>query len=225
MMGTVAQMFANEPSRLTVLREERQFKNGHGRIWCFFRCVCGTEKWIVKYSLKNTRSCGCLSREASIQVGLHSKTHGESKSSPGRQPEYGNWDSMLKRCYNPKSDSYHRYGGFNPPVTVCEEWRNSYEAFLRDMGRRPSPVHTLDRYPNPHGNYEPGNVRWATVTEQGRNRRENHLVTFRGKTQCVRAWEDELGFGKDILFHRLRNGMSVERALTQTYKPRRKKNA
>lgn len=74
---------------------------------------------------------------------------------------------MLQRCLNPNSDNYRWYGGRG--ITICLEWIDSFDAFLADMGERPTGM-TLDRI-NPDGNYEPGNVRWATPKEQARNRR------------------------------------------------------
>lgn len=75
---------------------------------------------------------------------------------------------MKKRCYYSKTNDYARYGGAG--VTVCETWRASFTAFYRDIGPKPSPRHSIDRFPNRTGNYEPGNVRWATTKEQAQNR-------------------------------------------------------
>ncbi len=75
---------------------------------------------------------------------------------------------MLARCYDPRTNGYNRYGGRG--ITVCERWRKNFRAFMNDMGPRPTPEHTLDRYPNNDGNYEPGNVRWATWEEQDHSR-------------------------------------------------------
>lgn len=96
--------------------------------------------------------------------------HGDARG-PRRAPEYVSWRNMLKRCLNPKDDAYDNYGGRG--ITVCERWRSSYEAFLKDVGRRPDPRpyrYTLDRK-EVNGNYEPGNVRWATPAEQNENKR------------------------------------------------------
>lgn len=82
-------------------------------------------------------------------------------------PEYKAWASMKARCSNSKRHNYHRYGGRG--ICVCERWLK-FENFLADMGPRPSPSHSLDRYPNNDGNYEPGNCRWATRVEQAGNR-------------------------------------------------------
>lgn len=96
--------------------------------------------------------------------------HGDARGER-RAPEYVSWRNMLKRCLNPNDDAYENYGGRG--IKVCERWQRSYEAFLADVGRRPDPRpyrYTLDRI-EVDGNYEPGNVRWATPAEQNANKR------------------------------------------------------
>lgn len=83
-------------------------------------------------------------------------------------PEYRAWESMKARCYNSNTKNFHIWGGRG--IRVCQKWLGSYMAFLQDVGRRPSPNHSLDRYPDPDGNYRPGNVRWATWEQQANNR-------------------------------------------------------
>lgn len=86
-------------------------------------------------------------------------------------PEYGTWTSMRSRVLNPRHPQYADYGGRG--ITICPEW-DSFVQFLADMGPKPSPEHSLDRI-DVNGNYEPGNCRWATHAEQGRNKRSNKL--------------------------------------------------
>lgn len=83
-------------------------------------------------------------------------------------PEYHIWQAMKQRCHNPRCEDYHNYGGRG--IVVCEAWRNDFMAFRRYMGQRTNSDYTIDRK-DPNGNYEPGNVRWATRAEQNRNKR------------------------------------------------------
>lgn len=79
------------------------------------------------------------------------------------------YHNMIARCYNPRNDSYSRYGAMG--IRVCERWLESFDNFYADMGDKPTPKHSIDRYPNNAGNYEPGNCRWATWIEQAANKR------------------------------------------------------
>ena len=98
--------------------------------------------------------------------------HGQARVTTGA---YRSWVSAKQRCFNPRNHKFPDYGARG--ITMCEEWKNSFEAFYRDMGPRP-PQTTLDRFPNPAGNYEPGNCRWANVFEQRRNRsRDKNDIT------------------------------------------------
>jgi hypothetical protein len=83
-------------------------------------------------------------------------------------PLYAMWRQMRDRCNNPNSHKYQYYGALG--VKVCTQW-NDFATFLADVGERPHPNLTLDRYPNKNGNYEPGNIRWATIQEQNSNKR------------------------------------------------------
>ncbi len=96
----------------------------------------------------------------------HRFKHGESRGAGALTAEYITWCSIIGRCHCPTNHKYPRYGGRG--ITMCARWRNSFEDFLADMGRRPSSKHSIDRIDN-DGNYEPGNCRWATASEQVRN--------------------------------------------------------
>lgn len=96
--------------------------------------------------------------------------HGHARSKKGPQTaEYSCWYQMIRRCENPKSHIYKYYGGRG--IGVCERWRHSFTNFLADMGMRPSPKHSIDRYPDNNSNYRPDNCRWATIQQQNCNRR------------------------------------------------------
>lgn len=125
--------------------------------------------------------------------------------------EYRTWVNMIQRCENPRHISYKDYGAKG--ITVCAEWRHNYKAFLAHVGRKPSPKHSIDRI-NSAGNYEPGNVRWATRLEQGRNRRQG-LLTVNGVTRHIWEWGELSGIPRRVISLRVRRGMSAERAISR----------
>jgi len=96
---------------------------------------------------------------------------------------------------------------------MCDRWRDSFEAFESDMGPRPSKQHTIDRFPNKCGNYEPGNCRWATMFEQNRNRKSNILLTVDGVTKCATDWALDRGLKPSVVLRRIRRGKSIEQIL------------
>ena len=139
-------------------------------------CDCGNETIARGESLKlsHKRSCGCL----------HRRSHGEaSRRKKKPSAEYRTWNGMIRRCTNKNEKSWHRYGGRG--ITICDRWRHSYPNFLADVGRRPSDKHSLDRI-DVNGNYEPGNVRWATASQQMKNRRPYQYKGWRESTK--HAW-------------------------------------
>ena len=151
----------------------------------------------------------------SVCVAVHRYLKGEKEMpqvTVGRHPLYGTWSSMKTRCTKPSHKDYPNYGGRG--VTVCARWSESFENFLTDMGPRPSPEHTLERRDN-NGSYEKGNCVWALRTAQARNRRgAQHMLTYQGRTQCLAAWAEELGFRDATIRQRIKDGWSIERALT-----------
>lgn len=131
-----------------------------------------------------------------------------------RNPEYANWRAMITRCTDPKAEGFEHYQRFG--ISVCEQWqgKDGYLNFLADMGPRPSAEYSLDREDN-DGNYEPGNCRWATDIQQNRNRRNNRLLTYSGRTQCAAAWAEELGINVFTMRKRLASGWPIERVITE----------
>lgn len=124
------------------------------------------------------------------------------------------WTGIIQRCTNPNSKSYAHYGAKG--VKICDRWRNSFQAFADDMGPRPTPKHEVDRYPNQTGDYEPGNCRWATRTQQMRNKISNRLLTFNNKTHCVAEWAEITGIKQSLIHARLRkNPDDIAGALTK----------
>jgi len=167
-------------------------------------CDCGKQTLVRHRSLVKglTMSCGCYGKEIGRTAAL---VHGES-----HDPTRVAWIDMLDRCQNPSNASYHNYGGRG--ISVCQWWTKSFDSFLRDVGRRPSKNHSIDRINN-NGNYEPGNCRWATRTEQSRNRRTNRLVTAFGETLPAISWAERYGLRPTTLINRLNSGMSPEDAI------------
>lgn len=169
------------------------------------QCDCGNTHIVNSPSLVDgkTRSCGCLSVE--ILKTLHS-THGGTN-----HPMYQTWLGMKQRCSNPNHKDYHRYGGRG--ISVCPRWEKDFAAFLSDVGERPSSKHSLDRIDR-DGNYEPGNVRWATPTEQARNKAACIILSIDGETKPLAQWAEELNIPHRTLVSRHAKGWTDERILT-----------
>lgn len=162
-----------------------------------FQCKCGNLFITFIHLVKNfhTQSCGCLTI-----------THGQSKSS-----EYNTWCLMRKRCANPSSPDYKYYG--ERGIVVCERWLSSYQNFIEDMGQKPSAKHSIERN-DVNGNYEPFNCRWATPTEQARNKTNNKIISFNGETKCLQEWANSINIKIATLHNRISRGWSIEKALT-----------
>ncbi len=126
-------------------------------------------------------------------------------------PLYRTWKNIKQRCLNPKNTGYHNYGGRG--IKMCQQWQSSFDVFVKDVGVRPSLGHSIDRHPDLNGNYEPGNVRWATRKEQANNKRTTHLIEFRGETLPLLDWARRMGLSTCALRYRLRQ-YGVEFALT-----------
>lgn len=189
--------------RLTVVASAGSNTRGAALWHC--RCACGGSTVTATGSLRdgNTTSCGCKGPETR-------RTHAMSKT-----PEYVAWVQARQRCRNPKWPAFHRYGGRG--ITVCERWRDSFEAFFADMGPRPSPAHSLDRIDN-DGHYEPGNCRWSTVRAQNFNRGTNRIIEHDGERLPLGLWAERAGINKSTLYYRLRRGVPMREALAPVHR-------
>jgi hypothetical protein len=155
---------------LTVVEASEPSSRGQARF--LMRCKCGAEKVIAEYDFRRTdarvtKSCGCHKAKLGHNQLLQ---HGDA-CRDALTPEWRCWRGMIQRCEDSNVDCYSRYGGRG--IKVCDRWRANYAAFLADMGRKPSAAHTIDRYPDNDGDYEPSNCRWATPAEQRANRRDS----------------------------------------------------
>jgi hypothetical protein len=169
------------------------------------RCKCGNLTRVRAQELRTlgTKSCGCWDSEVTAR---RNRTHGMSKT-----PEHGIWESMRKRCTNPRSKDYLSYGGRG--ITVCKEW-NDFAQFYRDMGPRPSSRHSIERLDNDKG-YSPDNCIWASPMRQANNKRTSRLLTHAGRTQTLAQWSRETGMHYTRILARLKRGWSVAKALTE----------
>jgi hypothetical protein len=202
MINLVGQTF----NRLTVLSAALD-RRGRAAWVCV--CVCGViTKPIAAYLLRNgdTRSCGCLGRERRLAgVTKHGHWVGRRAS-----PTHQTWGDAKKRCFNPRHLQYRDYGARG--ITMCARWADSFQAFLDDMGEKPKGL-TLGRIDN-DGNYEPGNCRWETREQQGRNRTDNQFVTLGDVRLCQADWERSLGLTHNGLSERrYRHKISGDEAL------------
>lgn len=135
----------------------------------------------------------------------------------GHRPTiYYKWQRMLARCYHPSQKDYAKYGAKG--ITVCDRWRfgeggiSGFICWFTDMGP-PFIGATIDRYPNGKGNYEPGNCRWATITEQANNRKNNRHITARGQTLTIAQWSRVVGISRQALRYRVEQGADPEEIL------------
>ena len=193
-------------NRLTVLSKEPTIK-GHS----MYRCLCDCGKEIITRGSAllsdNTKGCGC------VNVETYTKTFKKHRDSivngatinGKHSPEYHAWQHMRDRCYNEKVDRFPAYGGRG--IIVCERWLKSFSNFLSDMGRRPSPVHSLDRI-DVNGNYEPANCRWATQEQQMSNRQNTVRIIVNNEIVHQKQLAKILGVNDHSIEYNLKKGKS-----------------
>lgn len=207
-MAKKRELAGQEFGRLLVLYDIGERKNG--KIVWHCRCDCGNEVEVIGCNLTfgRTKSCGCLQRQRTAEANT---THGMTQRGE-KHPIYVVWRTMLRRCESPNHKTYHYYGARG--IMVCDEWHefipfrdwaieNGWERGLQ-----------LNRVDN-NGHYEPSNCNFVTPKENANNKRNNHLISFNGKTQTMAQWADELGINHKTLrsrFSTLR--WSTEEALT-----------
>lgn len=144
------------------------------------------------------------------------KTDKDKKSTNERHGGHGTrlyniWAHIKTRCLDPDYDCYNHYGGRG--ISVCDEWKNSFAAFRSwAISNGYNDKLTIDRI-DVNGNYEPSNCRWATISEQSKNKRNTKLVTFNGETLCASDMASKYGVDKNTLRQRLNRGWSVKDAL------------
>lgn len=199
-----------KPARLTAVSFSHLNKHNQAMWNCV--CDCGNKKIVnaTKLSSGWTKSCGCLAIEEHVKAGRKRgeafRTHGATGS-----PEYISYRGMRDRCLNKNTIGFKNYGGRG--ITVCGRWLESFENFIADMGLMPSPGLSIERK-NTNLGYFPGNCKWASRTEQNRNRRGNVMICVNGETRCVAEWAEAIGVTKSLIRNRIRSGKSPESVIS-----------
>ena len=186
--------------KLTIL--STHYKMGTYRYYAICDCDCGTKNYVSRIDhLRNRKNigCGCVHKEAVT-------THGR-----WGHPLFVTWQHMISRCHDITDKRYSYYG--QRGITVCDKWKDINQ-FILDMEPTHKPGLQIDRIDNNKG-YYPENCRWATSTEQARNKRSNVNVFHKGKTLCLAEWSEITGINRATLSDRIvKLKWSVEKALT-----------
>jgi hypothetical protein len=167
------------------------------------KCECGKEKNIQGSDLRRgfTRSCGCWNSEVSSAKATHGKS---------RTLEYAAWGKAKERCTKPSSKGWKYYGARG--IKMHPEWIESFEKFIDYLGPKPGPHYTVDRIDN-NGNYEPGNVRWATMETQSNNKRNNVTFYIGNKKWTIARAARHFNVCRSSLQRRIRSGQSPKEAI------------
>lgn len=204
-MGTRLSLVGKRFSRLTVVKEAGP--NKHKKFEWYCTCDCGNTIRVASSSLTtgNTKSCGCLNTDRVREVTI---THGHTIN--GRvSKEFVCWCNIRARCYNPENSHYYLYGARG--IKVCDRWLESFENFIEDMGPAPSNKHSIDRYPNVNGDYEPSNCRWATAKEQNYNKRNTVILEASGISMPQEEWARRWNISSARIINRLKSGESFQK--------------
>jgi len=191
-------------NRLTVIGVAENSKAGKSRWVC--RCDCGNTSIVTGSDLKNghIRSCGCLKDE--INSTIHT-VHGMTQD-----PIHACWNNMKQRCQNPKASGYPLYGGRG--IRVCDEWQDFQTFYGWAVSHGYEEGLTIERI-DVNGNYCPENCTWIPKSEQNNNTRQNHYLTYDGRTMPLNQWAREIGITSASLRYRIRAGWDEGRIFTE----------
>ena len=200
-MPTIYNLTGERFERLTAL--DVVHENNRRKWLCL--CDCGNYTNVETAKLKNgeTKSCGCLRAETTKRL--------KSKHNMKNTKIYRTWRNMKTRCFNPNDEFFEDYGGRG--ITVCDEWSDDFRTFAKwafDNGYDESL--TIERIDN-NGDYEPSNCKWATLLEQGRNKRNNNWLSIDGKEKTLSEWARESNIPLSTLANRVYRGEEGKKLL------------
>lgn len=182
-------------------------KRDSTRFYWKCRCDCGKEVIKRADALRSgkTISCGCISNLLRTKA---STKHGKHKDRV-----YNIYKGIKQRCYNKNNAAFPHYGGRG--ILMCDRWKDSFENFYSDMGDPPTDKHQIDRINN-EDVYSPENCHWTTADVQSKNKRNTRLITYQGKTQCLKDWSKELGINYLTLCYRIKHNFDMDSLFKET---------
>lgn len=207
--GTVRRDLTGKRFGMLVVCHRTNRRNSQGSyVFWQCQCDCGNTVEVNRSAFGKSasqHSCGC------VKLGRRKRYSVNDVLVRKYPSEFNTWTFMISRCHDERAKDFSRYGGRG--IVVCDAWRASFDAFVTSVGPKPGPRYTLDRIDNSKG-YEPGNCRWATPLEQGRNKSNNVMLTHNGETLTVSQWAERLEIYHGTLLMRIKAGWSDERIIT-----------